>query len=95
MAKIKNLNGTSEKDCKCGSWYNHWKKHSGQTTDFCQAKDCTKTDLVGAHVKKVGGTDNASYIYPLCKTHNASTEEMEVSDTYEFVSANTKETCEK
>ncbi len=94
--KIKNINGTSQTTCACGSWLNHWKKFSGQSTfSYCPAGACLKTDLVGAHVQKSDSSDNKWYIYPLCNAHNQHTGVLEVSDTYKLVSANKKETCEK
>ncbi len=95
MAKIKNINGTSDTTCKCGSWLKHWEKFSGQTTQYCTEIKCTNKDLVGAHVQKADSTDNNWYIIPLCNSHNQSTGIMEVSDSYKLVSANKKETCDK
>ncbi len=79
--KVKNLNITSEKVCsKCGSWITHWKNKTGQTATSCSATDCANTrDILGAHVKKVGGTDHAHYIVPLCPECNHRTGEFEVS----------------
>ena len=94
--KIKNINGTSDNQCKCGSWFDHWKKFSGQTTDFCQEVSCHNKDLVGAHVQKAdGSSDQAWYIYPLCNAHNQHKGELVVSDTYKLVPANKSETCDK
>ncbi len=93
--KLKNINGTSDTTCSCGSWLKHWQKFSGQTTDYCQVNGCTKKDVVGAHVQKANSSDNKWYIYPLCNTHNQATGELDVSDSYTLVSANKKETCEK
>ena len=94
--KIKNINGTSDNNCNCGSWIEHWKKFSGQSTDYCQANNCTNKSPVGAHVQKGGGsTDQSWYIYPLCATHNKHSGELDVSDSYKLVSANVKETCGK
>ena len=93
--KIKNINGTSQTTCVCGSWLKHWEKFSDQKTEYCQAKNCTKKDPVGAHVQKANSSDNKWYIYPLCSGHNQATGELEVSDHYKLVSANKKETCEK
>ena len=71
MVKVKNLKGTSKEryscDC-CDSWIAHWKKHTARTP-YCMA--CKKkSDLVGAHVKKVNTYDDAWYITPLCKACN-------------------------
>ena len=98
--KIKNINGTSDTTCVCGSWLKHWEKFSGQSVTFCPATDpqpsgCLKKDLVGAHVQKSDSSDAKWYICPLCSAHNQSTGVLEVSDTYKLVSANKKETCEK
>lgn len=95
MAKIKNINGTSDNNCKCISWLKHWEKFSGQTTQFCVEKTCTGKDLVGAHVQRADSSDMSWYILPLCKSHNQSSGVIEVSDSYKFVSANIKETCDK
>jgi len=35
--KIKNINGTSQTTCACGSWLKHWEKFSGQTVTYCPA----------------------------------------------------------
>jgi len=94
--KVKNINGTSDTKCSCGSWLDHWKKFSGQAVTFCPASGCFKTDLVGAHVQKGGGSsDQKWYIYPLCNAHNQHTGELDVSDSYTLVSANKSETCGK
>jgi hypothetical protein len=93
--KIKNINGTSQTTCACGSWLKHWQKFSGQTGTYCPATTCENKDLVGAHVQKANSPDNKWYIYPLCSAHNQSTGELEVADYYKLVSANKKETCEK
>ena len=92
--KIRNINGTSDTTCSCGSWLAHWERFSGQSTEFCQADGCLNKDLVGAHVQKGGGsTDQKWYIYPLCNAHNRPSGELEVSSSYKLVSANKSETC--
>lgn len=93
--KIKNINGTSQTKCKCGSWLKHWENFSGQTATYCPVVGCWNTDLEGAHVQKADSSDNKWYILPLCGPHNQSTGELEVSDAYKLVSANKKETCER
>jgi hypothetical protein len=93
--KIKNINGTSQTTCACGSWLKHWENFSGQTTSYCPVDKCVNKDLVGAHVQKANSSDERWYIYPLCAAHNQSKGELQVSDYYKLVSANKKETCEK
>lgn len=95
MAKIKNLNGTADKACKCGTWLKHWEKFSKQTTEFCQVDGCLNKDIVGAHVIYAHGANQNNYIYPICNSHNQSIEILSVSDSYTLVSANVKTTCEK
>ncbi|AEW85175.1 hypothetical protein B0A78_12095 [Flavobacterium columnare NBRC 100251 = ATCC 23463] len=96
MTKVKNINGTSDNNCKCGSWLQHWKKYSKQDVDSCSEKSCSeKKDLVGAHVQKSDSSDMSWYIIPLCKTHNKSTDDLEITTSRKLVSANKKETCEK
>lgn len=95
--KIKNISGTSQNDCPCGTWIKHWEKFSGQTTPFCQVNGCVNRNPVGAHVQKGGtSTDQNWYIYPLCKAHNnKDSGELDVSDSYELVRANVEKTCGK
>lgn len=95
--KIRNINGTSQTRCSCGSWLKHWENFSGQTRPlYCPAEGCLRTDLEGAHVQKGGrSTDQKWYIYPLCKEHNKYKGELEVSDAFRLVSANKSETCER
>jgi hypothetical protein len=94
--KIKNINGTSDTACVCGSWLKHWERIGGNPAPrFCPAGSCTNTDLVGAHVQKADSPDNKWYIYPLCNAHNQHKGELDVSSAYKLVSANKQETCEK
>jgi len=91
-----NNNGTSDTDCKCGSWLEHWKNYSGQAIPYlCCEKSCAGTNLVGAHVQIDNSKDNNWYIVPLCKKHNASTEELELFEGTALAPANKKKTCEK
>ena len=95
--KVKNINGTSENTCKCGSWLDHWKKFSGQSLpSYCPEAKCIQEPEVGAHVQKDSSTDKSWYIVPLCSTHNAKTgESLEISDSISLASANVSETCGK
>ena len=95
--KVKNINGTSQNICKCGSWLDHWKKFSGQSLpSHCLEQKCLQKPEVGAHVQKNSSTDSSWYIIPLCKTHNAETgKSPTVSDLVALVSANVSKTCGK
>ncbi|MFZ2286536.1 MAG: hypothetical protein WAV93_06085 [Bacteroidales bacterium] len=97
MVKVKNLGGTGPKDCRCGSWKQHWIKNSiMEWPKYCTAIGCTEAAREGGHVKKVRSTDNNHYIIPICYSHNALGEDKEydVSEIY-FVSANRSATCDK
>jgi len=93
MTLVKNISGTSDSICKCGSWLAHWEKQSKQTANFCSEAGCISEDMVGAHVQKANSDDNRWYIVPLCKLHNLSTNELEVVGP--LISANREETCER
>jgi len=93
--KVKNINGTSQNKCKCGSWLQHWKNHGGFDVKYCREAKCTNTDLVGAHVQKAVSTDKSWYIVPLCNSHNQSEDILELVQNTTLVSANKSETCEK
>lgn len=93
--KIRNINGTTDTPCSCGSWLAHWKKFSGQSMDYCQAIGCLNRELVGAHVQTGGGSDQRWYIYPLCRYHNKFGGELEVPDAWKLVPADKKETCDR
>lgn len=93
MTKIKNINGTSDNICKCGSWLRHWERFSDRPATYCGEGRCTEKATIGSHVQKADSTDNDWYIIPLCELHNACKEELEVASI--LVPANRKETCEK
>lgn len=95
--KLKNINGTSQTTCVCGSWLRHWEKFSNQSITFCPVRspNCLNEDLMGAHVQKADSSDNKWYIFPLCSAHNQKTSILGVSDSLRLVSANKSETCEK
>lgn len=78
--KVKNLNGTTDRlPYGYASWLDFWEKKTNQKATECHAIDCkAKRDLVGAHVKKVGSSDNSWYIVPLCSGCNQRTDEFTV-----------------
>lgn len=95
--KVTNINGTSDNNCKCESWLEHWKNHGGGTVPkFCPEKSCILPPAVGAHVQKDSGSDNSWYIIPLCSKHNRMKgESLDVSDYTTLVSASVSQTCGK
>jgi hypothetical protein len=95
--KVTNINGTSDKTCKCGSWLDHWKNFSDQALpSHCPVKSCIQRPQVGAHVQKDNPSDRSWYIIPLCTKHNGETgKSLVVSDYINLVSANVNSTCGK
>jgi hypothetical protein len=91
--KVKNINGTSQNKCKCGSWLQHWRNYSGQSATICRALGCSGSPLVGAHVQKDVSYDNSWYIVPLCHSHNKISASLELVSGTVLVSANVKQTC--
>jgi hypothetical protein len=95
--EVKNINGTVQNTCKCGSWLEHWENFSGQSLPiYCSDSLCTQKPEVGAHVQKANSADDSWYIVPLCKAHNGKTgESLTIMDFIELVSANVSLTCGK
>jgi len=94
MPTITNINGVSDNTCKCGNWLKHWQNFSRQRIQiYCPVMGCYQKDLIGARVQKAYCVDQKWYIIPLCSRHNASTTDLDVSDTITFVSTNISETC--
>lgn len=91
--RVKNINGTSQNKCKCGSWLKHWRKYSGQIATVCRASGCSRTDLLGAHVQKDVNYDNRWYIVPFCSAHNHASYSIELVTGTILVSANKNQTC--
>lgn len=93
--RVSNAGGTSGSNCKCGSWFDHWKKHSGQSRANCSVINCNSKCEVGAHVKKYDSFDRSLYIIPLCQDCNMASGSLEIDNSVKLVSANVNETCGK
>ncbi|USE34577.1 hypothetical protein [Endozoicomonas sp. SCSIO W0465] len=94
VVRVRNINGTSDHDCRCGSWLKHWELFSKEKASLCVEESCTNEATVGAHVQKISSYDNDWYIIPLCKHHNnLRGEEIELYGSPTLVSANVSETC--
>ena len=91
--KVININGASQKVCKCGSWIQHWKIFSGESVKVCRALGCSNNDVIGAHVQKDVKYDNNWYIVPLCHYHKHASFPVELESGTKLVSAYKKETC--
>lgn len=93
--KVKNINGTSNNDCRCDSWLAHWARYApGKLPARCAAIDCDKNAEVGAHVQKESGSDSKWYIAPFCITHNnMKGQSLEVRILTYLAPANVATTC--
>ncbi len=92
--RVRNINGTSADNCPCGSWLEHWKKFSRQTSTYCPVDMCTEKTEAGAHVQKDGSHDERWFIIPLCKQHNAETgKTLTINSTVTLVPAIVSTTC--
>lgn len=91
--KVKNINGTSQHKCACGSWLKHWHRFSGQSATICRAKGCTRNDLVGAHVQKNVTYDYSWYIVPFCNKHNKSSLKVELVNGTKLIEARKTTNC--
>lgn len=92
---VRNVNGTTDDVCACGSWLRHWAKFGGQTIPtYCPEVNCVSKVSVGAHVQSANAGDDAWYIVPLCAEHNANVgQELNISGAIRLVSANVGDTC--
>ncbi len=97
--KVNNINGTSGRICRCGSWLKHWQNftsHLQKSRTSCPVNDCPEKIAVGAHVQKDNAADSNWYIIPLCNKHNAETRKsLNIDDNITLVSANIAQTCDK
>lgn len=91
----KNKNGTDERECKCGSWKQHWINSSGKKwPEKCSISGCSNNAELGAHIINTS-ISREEYIVPACESCNHLTDEFDLKADTEFVSANKQKTCEQ
>ncbi len=93
--RIRNINGTSEASCKCGSWLQHWLNFSHRPLPrYCSEVNCVQRPTVGAHVQVEWALDDRWYIVPLCAGHNAMKGgSIELVPSTVLVRSSGKDTC--
>ncbi|MDD5457042.1 MAG: hypothetical protein PHV30_08420 [Candidatus Margulisbacteria bacterium] len=93
--KIKIVNDTDKKICKCENWLEHWKLFGYQLMPkFCSEVNCFNKPEVGTHVQRVEAADNECFIIPLCKKHHEEfLKTLEVRDDVRLVPASPDSTC--
>lgn len=85
--EVKNLNGTGKYKAY-NKGYNSWKDYwiannMGMSWFYCTVHGCYEFATDGAHVKKVGRSDNSWYIVPMCHSHNMMEDKiLEVDESY-------------
>ncbi len=90
----KNKVGTQNRECKCGSWKQHWINNSGERwPEKCSISGCSNAATLGAHV--YNPNVSGEKIIPACDSCNKKTGEFSLKAGVTLVSANKKETCEK
>jgi len=64
-----NKNGTSNRNCLCGSWKQHWLNHTKKTwPNSCSVSGCITQPVLGAHVYHADVTGER--IVPMCDSCN-------------------------
>ena len=82
-----NATGTGDKSCPCGTWKDHWLKHSGKSwPSACSVVGCSSAPTLGAHVKNSGVTGHR--ITPMCGDCNQRTDTFSLSGTLTNADAN-------
>jgi len=93
VAGWRNKKGTGERNCKCGSWKDHWIKFSGKEwPDLCSVAGCEEKPTLGAHI--INSNVSGEKIVPMCDSCNKSADVFSLKSGISKVSANTSETCE-
>ena len=90
---VRNVVGSGECKCGCGSWLDHHARFSGYTSRLCSVSTCVRTADVGGHVQKCDALDTRWYIVPLCSSCNGQVDKFILSSTAVLVSANVGRTC--
>ena len=93
-ANWKNKKGTGDRNCKCGSWKNHWINFSGKPwPSECCVNNCKEKPTLGAHVfhPEISG----ERIVPMCTQCNKIEVTFGLKSNTILVSANTSSTCDR
>jgi hypothetical protein len=92
--RVRNVVGTADLDCPCGSWLDHHERAIGRPSYLCANIVCAGSPVVGGHVIKIGNSmDSRWYIVPLCSSCNHKEEEFEVSGNVRLVPASLSLKC--
>ena len=90
----KNKSGTGIRNCKCGTWKQHWINFSGKEwPESCSVSGCSNKATLGAHV--INAEVSGERIVPMCASCNSLTGYFNLKGNITLVRANKSETCEK
>jgi hypothetical protein len=86
---FRNVSGTSNDTCRCGSWLEHYKRYSGQSLLRCAVEGCGEWATDGAHVQQhpLNPFVDNTYILPFCHAHNMAPGWLQVPDSYSAIPA--------
>lgn len=91
-----NVNGTSDRACKCGSWSKHWIKFNSANQSWpmqCSVDNCTSFPTLGGHV--IHPDVSGERIVPMCNSCNGLSSKFNLKPSTQIPSANVSKTCEK
>ena len=90
----KNKVGTADRNCKCGTWKQHWVTFSNKSwTASCSVHGCSSVPTLGAHV--INANVTGERIVPMCDSCNKLVGTFTLKGSITLPSANKAETCEK
>lgn len=90
-----NKNGTSDRECKCGSWKQHWINCCKPDTwpSSCSVEGCLNSPVLGGHV--INHHVEGEKIAPLCDSCNKRIDHFDLKPNRKYPSANKADTCEQ
>ncbi len=90
-----NKNGTSDRNCSCGTWKEHWQNFSNKKwPETCSVQNCDNKATLGAHIINSNNM-SGEWIAPFCSSCNKRTDIFSLKPDTTVVSANKDLTCEK
>lgn len=90
----KNKKGTANRDCKCGTWKQHWINNSGKTwPSTCSVSECSSSATLGGHI--IHSDISGEKIIPMCDSCNKLIDIFNLKVGITVVSANKSQTCEQ
>lgn len=86
---VRNVRGTSDRKCRCGSWLLHWDNETKSNRATCSVVPCGNDATLGAHVQILDNrTSGQHWIVPMCDGHNRLDDDLWLDGRVTLVSAN-------